>query len=167
MAAPIKPIKQDKFPKYSVIRDTQEKKNYWDFPFSSLCNGTISKSLPTGDYTLVGYEDILSIERKQSTGEFATNINEARFFRELDRLEEFAHPFLILEFDYDDVLSFPANSGIPKKFWPKLKVTPNFMVKKLTEIDLNYKVKIIFAGQGRGQERAECIFKYMVQKYGR
>jgi ERCC4-type nuclease len=153
--------------KYSVIRDQQEKKNYWEFPRSSVCEGTTVQKLKTGDYTLKGYEDILSIERKWSTGEFATNINEARFFRELDRLELFAHPFLILEFDYDDILSFPANSEIPKYLWPKLKVTPNYMIKKLTEIDLNYKIKIIFAGQGRGAERAEIIFKYMVQKYGR
>lgn len=155
------------YKKYSVLRDKKEKANYWDFPGSSICTGTKWVDLPTGDYTLVGYEDILSIERKWSTGEFATNINEARFFRELERLDKFAHPFLILEFDYADILSFPANSGIPKKVWPKLKVTPNYMVKKLTEIDLNFRTKIIFAGQGGGQERAEIIFKYMVQKYGR
>lgn len=153
--------------KYTVLRDKQEKNNYWDFPFSSLCNGTEWKALPTGDYTLVGYEDIFTIERKWSTGEIAGNINEARFFRELERMDAFPHSFLILEFNYEDMFTFPANSGIPKKYWPKLKVTPNYLVKKMTEIDLNYKTKIIYAGQGNGQARAETIFKYMVQKYGK
>ncbi len=154
------------YKKYSVLIDEREQKP-WFFPQSSLCDGQKFTTLKTGDYTLQGYEDILSIEKKASTGEFATNINEARFFRELERLDKFAHPFLILEFDYEDMISFPKNSGIPQKVWPKLRVTPNYMIKKLTEIDLNFRTKIIFAGHGGGQERAEIIFKYMVQKYGR
>lgn len=151
--------------KYTVIRDQQEKNNYWDFPFSSVCDGTVVQSLKTGDYTLKGFENILTIERKFSTGEIAKNLTEKRFERELERLEKFPHPFLICEFEFNDLLTFPTRSGIPPKFWPKLRVTNNFLVKRITEIDLNYRTKIIFAGN-KGQERAEIIFKYVIQKYG-
>lgn len=151
--------------KYQVIRDIQEKANYWDFSTSSTCLGTVSESLPTGDYTLRGYEEILSIERKFSTGELAKNVTEARFERELARLDKFPHPYMICEFDFDDLYSFPTRSGIPPRFWSRLKVTNKFLIKRIMEIELDHKVKIIFAGQN-GEKRAELIFKYIVQKYG-
>lgn len=152
--------------KYGAIRDVQEKNNYWDFPPSSLCTGTVVEHLETGDYTLRGFEKILSIERKYSTGEFAGWVTQKRCDREFLRLEKFAHPFLILEFDYYDLLHFPTNSGIPIRVWPQLKIGPPYLIKRLMEFELNYKTKIIFAGRGGGAERAELIFKYIVQKYG-
>ncbi len=148
-----------------IIRDSQEKANYWDWSTTSEFSGTVTRSLKTGDYTLEGYEDIFSIERKASTGEIAKNVTEARFERELDRLDKLPHSFLICEFDFDDLLSFPTRSGIPQRYWHKLRVTSNFLVKRMTEIDLNHKVKIIYAGS-LGQERAEIIFKYITKKYG-
>lgn len=153
--------------KYTVLRDTKEQKNFWSFAESSECFGTVPTSLKTGDYTLKGFEDILCIERKWSTGEFAKNINEKRFERELDRMDCFLHSFLILEFDFHDIERFPQNSGIPKKFWPQLRVTPNYLKRRYTEIDLNHKAKIIFAGPSGGDARAEIIFRYVTQKYGR
>ncbi len=152
--------------KYTVLRDTREQKDFWDFPLSSTCSGTVSQGLKTGDYTLLGYESLLTIERKRNTAEFATNISEARFERELQRLEAFTHPYLILEFSYEDMLSFPRNSGIPAKLWPKLKVGPGYLLKRYAEIDTDYKTKIILAGN-RGAEWASLIFRTIVAKYKR
>lgn len=53
--------------KFKVIRDTREKVGYWDFVPDDRCSGTIEKAVQTGDYTLVGYEDVLCIERKRNT----------------------------------------------------------------------------------------------------
>ena len=152
--------------KYTVLRDQQEKANVWSFSPTELCRGTEETHLKTGDYTLAGYEDIFTIERKASTGEFATNINEARFSRELVRLDGLKHSFLIFEFTLDDVYSFPFNSGIPAKIWPKLRVTSNYMLKRIIEIETNHNVKVIFAGD-RGPEIALVIFKRMVELYGK
>src|SRR5215210_7578524 len=73
---------------YTVLRDTREQQG-WIFEQGKLCNGTISKALKTGDYTLVGFESILCVERKKNVAEFAKNIIEKRFENELTRMEAF------------------------------------------------------------------------------
>lgn len=150
--------------KYVVVKDTREQDG-WYFPEDEYCAGMIHKGLHTADYTLFGLENLLCIERKGSTGEFAHNLTEKRFFNELERMDNFAHSFLILEFDFNDILLFPARSGIPKPKWNRLKMSSKFILRKLTEIDLNYKTKIIFAPHN-AIERASLIFKYTGEKYG-
>lgn len=149
--------------KYVVIKDTREQ-NGWDFPENEYCGGMVNRKLDTGDYSVLGLEDKLCIERKRSTGELAGNICEKRFFRELERMENFPHSFLILEFDYNDLILFPARSGIPPNKWKRLKITSRFLLKKMVEIDLQYKVKIIFAPHN-GIERSSLIFRYISEMY--
>ena len=145
--------------KFKVIRDTSEKQGFgWWFREDDRCDGTIVQNLNTGDYTIKGAEDIFVIERKRNTGEFAINIFEDRFYRELERLDSFEHPFMILEFTMDDMVHFPRNSGVPQNKWSKLKVTPKLMIKKFLEISCNYKTKIILAGD-YGMPIAFSLFK--------
>ncbi len=152
---------------YTVIRDTKEKANFFDFPETNFCRGTVEKGLITGDYTLDGMEDILSIERKANTGEFSGNISEARFFRELERLNNLKHAFLVLEFELDDLYCFPLRSEIPSRYWPKLRVSSGFLLKKLIEIQTTYtNVQVIFAGK-HGPEICETIFKRINQLYAK
>ena len=150
---------------YTIIRDKQEKVNYWNFEPSEKCIGTIVEKLDTGDYTIKGMENIFTIERKYSTGEFSGNITEERFERELNRMDNLQHSFLVLEFTLDNIYNFPFGSGIPSKKWPQLRVTSNFILKRLIEIETDHKCKIIFAGN-RGEEIATIIFKRMQQLYG-
>ena len=149
---------------YTVLRDTKEKEGHgWYFMPNSSCKEMVDLSLPTGDYTLVGYETKLTIERKANTAELAKNIYEARFTRELERMREFQHPFLILEFTANDVLHFPLNSGIPKYLWGKIKTTSYSLLKSIIEMELHYPtIKIIFAGS-HGKDIASSIFKRMVE----
>lgn len=148
---------------YRVIKDTREQQGWW-FPEEGDCAGTVVAKLDSGDYSIEGLEKIFTIERKRNTGEFAMNMFEVRFKAELQRLEEYRHSFLILEFSYDDLLRFPVNSGIPKGRWNKLRATPNLLKAYLNNIDLKYKTKIIFA-PGGGQDRAETLFKYVSRMY--
>jgi hypothetical protein len=150
--------------KYRVIKDTREKFGSWVFSPSANCLGMEIRGLRTGDYTIEGYEDKLTVERKANTAEFCTNINEGRFERELKRMESFAHPFMILEFEAEDIINFPVNSGIPKEKWGELKVTPWYMLKRLTEFQIEYKTQIILAGK-RGKVIAASIFKRVLEKY--
>jgi hypothetical protein len=140
---------------YTVIRDNQEKINRWTF------DNMVEAHLETGDYTLRGYESTFVIEKKSSTGEFAGNIVQPRFERELERLETFAHPFVICEFTMEDIYKFPCSSGIPSHLWKNLRVSSHFMVKKLLEYQLNYKTKFILAGS-RGREVALSLFKRII-----
>jgi ERCC4-type nuclease len=149
---------------YTVIKDTREQQG-WDFCSSTSCDGMIVTALHTGDYSLRGYENKFTIERKGLLAEFAKNINQGRFEKELERLEKFEHPFIILEFTMDDLLNFPQGTGIPKKYWPQLRVTKWVILKKFLELQMKYKTKIIFAGK-QGKEVASSLFKRVVEFYG-
>lgn len=151
--------------KYEVIRDTREQENMgWTFDKSPSCSGTTIQKLDTGDYTLQGYEDIVIIERKRSTSELATNLNEARFVRELERLEAFPLPFIVCEFTLDDVFAFPENSGIPRDRWPKLKVTPQFLLRRINELVVKFKTRFIFAGNAEhAKAYVSSLFKRVVE----
>lgn len=145
------------FDKYTVIKDTREQLG-WDFQPTKSCTGTVIETLDTGDYSLKGFEQVLRIERKGTTGELASNIVQDRFDKELERLDKFPYPFLILEFDMQDILSFPANSGIPRSVWDKVRISKYFLLAKLMGYHLQYKTKIILSGK-HGRDIASSIFK--------
>ncbi len=147
---------------YRVIRDTREQLG-WDFSVSSACEEQIEQTLPTGDYTLVGYEKLFVIERKGTSGEFARNIVQDRFDREMKRLEAFPHAFIVCEFDMLDIQNFPQNSGIPQKHWPKLRVTPQFFLMRFWELQLKYHTRIVLAGQLGGRNAASSLFKRIIE----
>lgn len=131
---------------FTVLRDQQEKKGYWTFPANENCLGTKVAHLKTADYAIENHEGFFLVERKASTGEFAMNVNEGRFVRELERMESCEHPFLVAEFAYDDLSIFPVNSGIPRHLWPSLKVTSKYLRKCWHAYELKYKTKLVAAG---------------------
>lgn len=150
---------------YTVIRDTREHEGHgWDFPAdpSTGCLGVLNKSLPTGDYSLVGYEGLLSIERKLSTAEFGQNLTQERFTREMERLHVIPHAYVVLEFTAQDINNYPAGSGIPRSRWRYIRVTPDFFWKRLTELMCQYKVQFILAGTN-GELVARNIFKWVLR----
>lgn len=147
-----------------VIRDTREKRG-WDFSNSSACSEVIDKKLETGDYSVKGLEHILVLERKASTAELATSISKAAFKNELVRMEKIPHRFLILEFSLQDVLDFPRHSTVPESKWNKLRVSNRFIMKRLTEIQVNQNIHVIFADN---KEAAKYIaINIMKEIYGR
>lgn len=167
MPRPTKP-KPEPF-KYTVLRDTSEKDTYgWLFEPSECCLGTVERNLYTADYSLDGYYDnnFFVIERKASPAEFAANLTNKEkwddFKQELERLEAFAHPFIFLEFTFQDVVLFPRGSGIPPYLWRKLRVSAAFFQRRLDEIDLRYKTKIRFVGKD-GKRAAAGLFKRIIE----
>jgi hypothetical protein len=152
--------------KYTVIRDGREKVGHgWMFKEDENCAGTIIQSIPTGDYTILGHEESFVIERKATTAELCNNMYEKRFERELERLDSFAHPFIICEFSFADVIAFPVGSSIPKSLWHKVSKSAEFLHSSIVKWQIQHKVKIIFAGQ-HGDLIAQKIFKY-IAKYGK
>lgn len=130
---------------YKVLQDTREQ-NPWDFSFYGI-EKTIKK-LDTGDYTLVGYEDKLCIERKYSTGELSVNLGSKskQFWAEINRMLDFEYRYLILEFSHDTMRRFPKDSGIPQKTHGKLRMNANFITSCLDRIQNDYGIEVIFAG---------------------
>lgn len=146
---------------YLVLRDTREQTG-WDFPAKAPCLGTREATLKTGDYTLEGYEGVLAVERKRSTGEIAANLVEGRFWRELERLDAFAHPYLVCEFTLADVLAFPHESGIPRPRWRSLRVSAQFLLKRLMELQVRHRTRVIFAGVN-AREFLSSLFKRITE----
>lgn len=150
--------------KYVVIRDSREKLGKgWVFPSGKgRCQGTIVEKMDEGDYTLQGYEDRLCIERKGSVSEVARNITQDRFGAELQRMEKYDFPFVLLEFTMDDLVKYPKGCGMPLKQQIKVKAKGKFFLKRIMEIQFNYKTKVMFCGQ-YGEEIAISIFNRMIE----
>lgn len=146
---------------FTIIIDTREQIP-WEFGF----HDTAKKKLDTGDYSIEGLENILAIERKKSVSEIATNLSESRFKDVLERLSKIQHPYMVFEFSLDEVYSFPVGSDIPKKMWDKLKISGNYIVKKLIEIQLQYGIQVVFCGDPDNAERfSASIMKRIYERY--
>ncbi len=147
--------------RYLVIRDTREQQG-WDFPKRDRCLGTDERFLKTGDYSVDGYESVFVVERKRNTSELAQNIIDDRFERELQRMEEFRFGFVVCEFNLEDIVRYPRNSGIPSSKWKDLRITPQFMMKRVHELQLRYKAHWQFVGQ-YGREYCSSLFKRILE----
>ena len=154
-----------KAPAYKVIKDTREQDGYTFESFTgryTSCKGMVVKKLDTGDYSLEGLEDKLCIERKGRVSELAINLgkDKARFMREIERMQEFEFPFLILEFSLDDVIKFPEGADIPEGNISKVKITGKYLLKMLVEIQLNYNIPVYFCDNKRNAKfLINSIFK--------
>lgn len=134
--------------KFTVIKDTREKKEFWHFDADDYCNGFIERPLPTGDYSIAELPgEIITIERKRNVGEIYSNLFEKRFTEELDRLMKFKYKFIICQFELKNIMTFPINSGIPARFWSGLKANSNYILSRLTDIQVKYGINVCFAGQ--------------------
>jgi hypothetical protein len=122
----------------------------------------VIETMKTGDYTLRGLEKIFVVERKQSVAEFAKNMLEPRFEREMVRLETFTHAFIVCEFDFNDVQRWPLGSGLPRN---ATKISKYFIMKRLMDFHVQYKTKFIFAGI-HGKEVMSSLFKRINETYG-
>lgn len=136
-----------KVPKYTVIRDTREQEGYY-FSEYDMCLGMVDQKLDTGDYSIVGMEDKICIERKGCVEELAINLGQKKqtFLREIDRMKEFPHKFIILEFSLSELVDFPENSRIPEKSKGSVKITGKYMLKCLMEFQLYDNIHVIFCG---------------------
>jgi ERCC4-type nuclease len=133
---------------FTIIVDTREQQP-WTFDNYVTAN----QKLDTGDYSILGMENILAIERKKSVSEFANNITESRFKDVVARLSQLKHSFLLLEFNLEDVLIYPVGSNVPKKMWDKIKISPSFIIKHLLELQIYHNIKIIFCGDSDNAEK--------------
>lgn len=150
--APEKPV---------IIRDNREKADQgWFFRADDRFAGTEQGTLKTGDYTIKGYENLVTIERKKSVSEVANNLKEARFERELVRMqEEIIHPFLLMEFDLQDVIGWPRTSDLSWAVKARIKTNGTYILKKITDLMVKYpKVHWIYCGHD-GQKLALAILK--------
>ena len=135
---------------FTAIVDTREK-DPWMLRSASIGERTIKK-LDTGDYSIEGLESILCIERKKSVAEFAANSTEKRFKDELNRMLPFKYRFIILEFSISQIIDYPVGSNIPKSRWSNIGIRGPYIMKFISEIQVNYGINVIFAGSTENAE---------------
>jgi ERCC4-type nuclease len=110
---------------FTIIIDTREKSPY---AFSNIkadasegggiiVAKTKYDTLRTGDYSIVGHEDYITIERKSKEDAYQTfGTNRKRFERELQRMAEMKYAAVVIEDSWDGLLTRPP---IHSKLNPK------------------------------------------------
>lgn len=140
-----------KVPAYTVIKDSREQDGYTFEKFTgryTSCKGMVVRKLDTGDYSLLGLEDKLCIERKGRVSELAINLgkDKRRFLDEIKRMKDFEFKFLVLEFSLEDVMDFPERSDIPEDKWNSIVITNKYMLKMLVEFQMYDNIQVVFCG---------------------
>jgi hypothetical protein len=151
-------------PRYVVVRDTREKEGHgWTFEAHSSkrrppnCDGMVEQKLDTGDYSLVGYEDILSIERKRNFSELWGNLAEKdRIEDEMSRMADIKYAYMIIEtnltLDHFDLSPPQYTKGVPGKA----------LIKWIVSLGIKYGVHIMPVGEC-GKKTAQIIFEEVVR----
>lgn len=125
-----------KQPEYTVIVDSDEK-TPWVFP--DVPN--IRQKLPTGDYSIVGLESVVTIERK-SLKDFVNTVihNDARFTAELQRMQTFEHVIIVVESSPDAVMRRAYGTG----------THPHSVLGKMLEIVMGWGIDVHWWGSRQG-----------------
>ena len=152
-------------PDFIIIRDTREQ-TPWDFKYEKTVAEEIG-TLKTGDYAIKGLENKLCIERKGCIEEFANNLGRefSRFSKELIRMDEFSHSFIICEFPLKDLIEFPYHRP-NQKLQQISKITGKYLLKLILEIQLKHNVKIMFCeNKYYANKTALSLMKRIYEKY--
>lgn len=131
-----------------ILIDTREQQP-WEFNYHSSSR----QKLDTGDYSIQGLEQILTIERKKSVSEIANNISEKRWQDVLNRMSIFPYKFILMEFNLQDVINYPIGTDIPKKLWDKLKISNKYILKCLTDIQIKHNIHILYCGDSDNAQK--------------
>ena len=125
--------------KLEIIMDTREKHDF--FLFESYPDVEVTrKKLKTGDYTVKGFENKITVDRKANTKEWYMNIGQQRkrFANELDRMRSFDEAYFICAFPFSYFSIFPEKSSIPEVQLKNLKITPSYLRLRVYQIQEQY-----------------------------
>jgi ERCC4-type nuclease len=122
--------------KLPVVIDTSEPVGYaWNFVDELFT--TERKSLMTGDYTVAGLEDVLTIERKTLGDAVSTVIHQwTRFRKTLYRMAGMECAIVVIEASVSDVLEHKYESD----------AEPASVLGKLNSITIDHNIPVVFAG---------------------
>lgn len=142
----------DKYPtKPTLIIDTREREDAWDFDDDDGFDKVVHKKLDEGDYSLEGFEHMISIEKKGSADELFMNFgkaaNKKRVYREADRLKSYPHKFFVICRSVEELVapaSYYVNRLRSKKHSPFM---PGAVVmENLVELMITHDIHIVFGG---------------------
>lgn len=113
------------------------------------------RTLATGDYSIVGLEDRIAIERKRLEELFSiTGRDRERFERELARMAPLDYAAIVIEASLPQILRGAAFS----------RVSPKAVVGSLVSWSIRYRAHVFFAGDRRHAKALTCR---LLEKYWR
>ena len=131
-----------------IAVDTREQKPY---PFP----GCQVKTLTTGDYSIVGLEHQIALERKTKEDAYASlGRGRQRFKRELERLSTFDYAAIVIESSLPEFLHPPRFS----------RLKPKSAINTLISWAVKYRVGVFFAGDRR---HGRALVRQLLKKYWR
>jgi ERCC4-type nuclease len=131
---------------FIIAVDTREQMPY-AFP------GAVTMTLPTGDYSIVGLEDRVTIERKSKPDAYRSlGHGRARFRREVERLARLDYAAIVIEDTVPGFLQRPAHS----------KMNPRSAISSLLAWSVRYRVPVFFAGD---RDHARALTQKLLQMY--
>lgn len=135
-----------------ILIDSQEQAR-WRFP-----GDTLVKKLATGDYSIQGYTDLITIERKSLNDLVKTVINDwLRFSRELRRMASMDYAAIVVEAPVTAVANGAYESN----------ANPNSVRGKLNAIYLDFGVPTLFLDNREiAQDWVYNLFDLYTQRKG-
>ena len=130
----------------TVVVDSREQRPY-------RFKGSVTKALKAGDYSILGLEDRVAIERKSKKDAYASlGMNRPRFEREAKRLAEYDYAAIVIESDLAGFLQPPAFT----------RLSPKAALNSLVSWSVKYGVHVFFASDRR---HAKALVYRILEKY--
>ena len=145
---------------FVILQDTREREP-WNFEFAEACKQQKIQKLNTGDYQIEGHPFLITIDRKKSVVELANNLvrDYERFCRELERMKEYRFAYILCEFPYSLVTTFPKGSRLPRFVRRRMFISGRFLCSRLSNLIDNYGVDFIFCtNRFEAQNKAIDLF---------
>ena len=150
---PSPPSSQSRIP---IVVDTREQLPY---RFDSTYIEVSRQALPAGDYSIVGYEKDVAVERK-SLPDFISSViqNRERFEREMEKLSRYSAACVVIEADLKDVVDHKYRSC----------AHPNAVLGSTTALYIDYGVPFLFCSSREfaGRFTAGFLRKYYTRIMG-
>lgn len=138
-------LKAKKIPKqFTVLMDDREKKP-WDLPYK-----VERKRLKTGDYSLVGFENVIAIEKKSGLIELLNDLTadyRNTFEKFLKRLSKYPVKCIIVEDTLSELSISRALMHVRKKSGGRARLTSKSIYYWTAEIAAKYGIPIVFVGK--------------------
>ena len=133
-------------PKLTIVIDTREQLPY---AFES----SMTKTLKSGDYSILGLEDKVAVERKTKEDAYGScGARRVRFEKEMVRLSKFDYAAVVIEASLSSLLTPPSYT----------KVRPLVVVNSFVSWSVKYGVYVFFASN---REYGRNLVQLILQKY--
>ena len=132
-----------------VVVDSREQRNLDFTGFKDV--EVVRTKLDAGDYSLVGYESLITFERKSVQDLVGTLIGgHERFLRELERMKSYKEKYILIEHSPTILYQYCAKHGWEKKF--------NTIIQSLLAYAYHYQCRVRFC------KNREDMAEYIVRK---